>query len=200
MYTLFEMSASGNCYKCRLAMHQLNVPFERVEVNLKGGEQHQPAFKQMNLNSKVPVLKIDDQRALPESNAILCFVAEGSELMPASPWARAQVMQWMFFEQYSHEPYIATVRFWKRFSGAPDSFQADIARCMPKGYKALDVMEQHLAQQVFFADNRYSIADIALYAYTHCASDGGYDMGRYPHIRRWLQRVEQTPGFVPMSA
>lgn len=199
MYTLYEMAASGNCYKCRLAMTQLHIPFERVEVNLQGGEQYGPAFKAMNLNSKVPVLKIDGQRALPESNAILCFVAEGRTLMPSSPWGKAQVMQWLFFEQYSHEPYIATVRFWKAFSGAPERFTADIARCMPRGYKALDVMEQHLSRNVFFADNTYTIADIALYAYTHCAADGGYDLHAYPHIRRWLHRVEQTPDFVPLK-
>ena len=200
MYTLFEYAPSGNCYKCRLAMRQLNIPFERVAVNMLGGEQYGQKFKRMNGNSKVPVLQINEQQFLPESNAILFYLSEGTKLMPASPWARAHVMQWMFFEQYSHEPYIATVRFWQAYSGTPEKFTADIARCMPKGYKALDVMNEHLARHVFFADNQYSIADIALYAYTHCAGDGGFDLSRFPHILRWLERVQSTAQFIPLSA
>ncbi len=200
MYTLYEMALSGNCYKCRLAMHQLGVPFERVQVNLLGGEQYSDRFRRMNLNSKVPVLRISDSEALPESNAILFYLAERSPLMPQSPLARAQVMQWLFFEQYSHEPYIATVRFWKKFTANPELYRADIARCMPKGEKALKVMDDHLAHHVFFADNRYSIADIALYAYTHTAEEGGYQLTRYPAVQAWLRRVEQTDGFVPITA
>lgn len=200
MYTLYEMALSGNCYKCRLAMHQLGLPFERVQVNLQGGEQYGPAFRKMNLNSKVPVLKISDTEALPESNAILFFLAERSPLMPLSPLARAQVMQWLFFEQYSHEPYIATVRFWQKFTANPAAYADDIARCRPKGEKALQVMDDHLANQVFFVDNQYSIADIALYAYTHVAEDGGYQLNRYPAVQAWLRRVEQTPRFIPITA
>ncbi len=200
MYTLYEMALSGNCYKCRLAMHQLAIPFERVQVNLQDGEQYGDGFRRMNLNSKVPVLKISDTEALPESNAILFYLAEHSPLMPQTRLARAQVMQWLFFEQYSHEPYIATVRFWKKFTANPDLYRADIARCMPKGEKALKVMDDHLAHNVFFVDNAYSIADIALYAYTHAAEDGGYQLGRYPAVQAWLRRVEQTDRFIALKA
>ena len=200
MYTLYEMAQSGNCYKCRLAMRQLNIPFERVEVDLAAGEQYRDSFRHMNLNSKVPVLKISATEALPESNAILFFLAEHSELMPQAALARAQVMQWLFFEQYSHEPYIATVRFWKKFTANPEVWRADIARCMPKGEKALAVMNSHLGDHLFFVDNRYSIADIALYAYTHVAEDGGYVLNRYPAVQAWLRRVEQTARYVPLSA
>ncbi|NQD38496.1 glutathione S-transferase family protein [Permianibacter sp. IMCC34836] len=200
MYTLYEMALSGNCYKCRLALQQLGIPYERVAVDVSGGEQYRAPFRQMNLNSKVPVLKISETEALPESNAILFFLAERSRLMPQASLARAQVMQWLFFEQYSHEPYIATVRFWKKFTANPDAYRADIARCMPKGEKALAVMNEHLGQHIFFVDNQYSIADIALYAYTHVAEEGGYQLSRYPAVQAWLRRVEQTPGFVPITA
>lgn len=200
MYTLYEMALSGNCYKCRLALHQLNIPFARVEVNLQGGEQYGVPFRQMNLNSKVPVLKLSDSEALPESNAILFYLAERSELMPQAPLARARVMQWLFFEQYSHEPYIATVRFWTKFTANPAQYRADIERCRPKGEKALQVMNEHLGHHSFFVDNRYSIADIALYAYTHVAEEGGYLLNRYPAIQAWLRRVEATPRFIPITA
>jgi glutathione S-transferase len=200
MYTLYEMPLSGNCYKCRLAMWQLEIPFTRTTVDLMQGEQYGAAFRQLNLNCKVPVLQISDTESLPESNAILFYLAERSELMPQTPLARAQVLQWLFFEQYSHEPYIATVRFWKKFTSNPDAYRADIARCMPKGEKALAVMDAHLARHTFFVDNRYSIADIALYAYTHTAEEGGYQLNRYPAVQAWLRRVAQTPRFQPITA
>lgn len=200
MYTLYEMPLSGNCYKARLAMHQLGIPFQRVAINLHANAADRALLIQLNPNGKVPVLKLSDTEALPESNAILFYLAERSALMPQAPLARAQVMQWLFFEQYSHEPYIATVRYWKKFTANPAAYQADIARCMPKGEKALQVMEQHLARQIFFVDNRYSIADIALYAYTHSANDGGYELNRYPAVQAWLRRVEQTPRFIPITA
>ncbi len=199
MYTLYEMPLSGNCYKCRLAMHQLELPFQRVTVNLHGNDSDRATLLRLNPNGKVPVLKISETEALPESNAILFYLAEHTGLMPQAPLARAQVMQWLFFEQYSHEPYIATVRYWKKFTANPAAYQADIARCMPKGEKALQVMEQHLARQVFFVDNCYSIADIALYAYTHSADEGGYALSRYPAVQAWLRRVEQTPRFTPIT-
>lgn len=200
MYTLFEMPLSGNCYKARLCMQQLGIPFKRQSVDLASGVQYSDAFKKMNLNSKVPVLQIDEQTFLPESNAMLWYLAEGTRLLPASRLSHAQVLQWLFFEQYSHEPYIATVRFWLRFSGNPEAYRADIERCRPRGYKALDVLEQHLQQHIFLVENQYSIADIALYAYTHTAHEGLFEMQRYPAIKAWLARVEQTPGYVSINA
>jgi len=200
MYTLYEMPLSGNCYKARLCMQQLGIPFRRVDVDLISGVQYGDAFKRMNLNSKVPVLQLDDHTFLAESNAMLWYLAEGTHLLPASRLAHAQVLQWMFFEQYSHEPYIATVRYWLRFSGNPAAYRADIQRCRPRGYKALDVMEQHLQKHLFFVENQYSIADIALYAYTHTAQEGEFDLQRYPAIRAWLRRIETTSAFVSMAA
>ncbi len=200
MYTLYEIPSSGNSYKCRLAMHQLGLPFRRVAVNTAAGEQHQDWFRNMNPNCKLPTLDLGDGRYLAESNAILWYVADGTALLPQSPFARAQVLQWLFFEQYSHEPYIATVRYWLRYTPDPSAHAADIARCRPKGEKALAVMEAHLSQHVFFADERYSIADIALYAYTHNAGEGGYDLGRYPAVQRWLARVAAQERHLPLSA
>lgn len=200
MMTLYEMPLSGNCYKVRLCLQQLGLPYQRVPVDLAAGEQYSVMFKQMNLNSKVPVLQIDDNTYLPESNAILWYLAEGSPLLPASRLAHARVLQWLFFEQYSHEPYIATVRYWLRFSGEPARYRADIERCRPRGYKALDVMERHLQKHLYFVENQYSIADIALYAYTHTAHEGEYDVQRYPAIQAWLTRVATTPNFVTIDA
>jgi glutathione S-transferase len=181
-------------------MQQLGIPFKRQSVDLTSGIQYGDAFRKMNPNSKVPVLQIGEDVFLSESNAMLWYLAEGTRLLPSSRLAHAQVLQWMFFEQYSHEPYIATVRFWLRFSGNPDAYRADIDRCRPRGYKALEVMEKHLQQHLFFVENQYSIADIALYAYTHTAHEGLFEMQRFPAIKAWLGRVEQTPGYVAITA
>lgn len=199
--TLYGMTGSGNCYKPALLMRQLGLPFEWVEVSTLKGETRTPEFLARNPNGKVPLLEITDggqTRALAESNAMLCYLAEGTAFMPEDRWPRAQVMQWLFFEQYSHEPYIATVRFWVKYLHKQDEWREKIAEATKKGYAALGVMERQLAQTPFLAGAAYTIADIALYAYTHVAHEGGYSLERYPGIRAWLARVEKQPGFVPM--
>ncbi len=201
--TLYGMTGSGNCYKPALLMRQLGVPFDWVEVSTLKGETRTPEFLARNPNGKVPLLEITDHgetRALAESNAMLCYLAENTHLLPDDRWPRAQVMQWLFFEQYSHEPYVATVRFWVKYLRKQDEWQDRIADAMKKGNAALGVMEQQLARAPFLAGAAYTIADIALYAYTHVAHEGGYSLDAYPAVRRWLARVEGQPGFVPMAA
>ena len=202
MLTLHGMTGSGNCYKPALLMRQLGMPFEWREVDILAGGSRTPEFLARNPNGKVPLLEITDggqTRALAETNAMLCYLAEGTALMPEDRWPRAQVLQWLFFEQYSHEPYIATVRFWVRFLNKQDEWKDKIAEAMKKGYAALDVMERQLGSTPFFAGS-YTIADIALYAYTHVAHQGGYSLQRYPAVSRWLARVEQQPDYFPMAS
>jgi glutathione S-transferase len=203
MLKLYGMSGSDNCYKPALLMRQLGVPFEWVEVDILNGGSRTPDFLARNPNGKVPLLEVVDHgetRALAESNAMLCYLAEGTHLLPDDRWQRAQILQWLFFEQYSHEPYVATVRFWVKYMGKQDEWRDKIAEAMKKGYAALGVMEQQLAKTPFLAGADYTIADIALYAYTHVAHDGGYSLDRYPAVRRWLAGVERQPGFAPMTA
>ena len=199
MYTLHGMTGSGNCYKPALLMTQLGIDFRWVEVDLLNGATRTPAFLAKNPNGKVPLLELPDGRRLAESNAMLCYLAEGSALLPAERYARAKVFEWLFFEQYSHEPYIATVRFWVHYLNDAEGRREKIAEAMPRGYAALAVMEQQLARMPFLAGDTYTIADIALYAYTHVAHQGGYVLDDYPAIRAWLDRVAQQPGFVAMK-
>ncbi len=199
MYTLYGMTGSGNCYKPALLMKQLGLPFTWREVNLLKGESHTPEFLALNPAGKVPTLVLPDGRALPESNAMLCYLAEGTALLPADRYARAQVLQWLFFEQYSHEPFIATVRFWIKFLGKREAWAEKIADARQKGVAALGVMEQQLAKTPFLTGAAYTVADIALYAYTHVAHEGDYAMDDYPAIRAWLARVASQPGFEPMG-
>ncbi len=201
MHTLYSMQNSGNCYKLRLVMAQLGVPFELVDVNILDGESRTPEFLALNPNGRVPTLKLDDGRALPESNAAMWYLAEDSDLLSDDRFTRAQILQWMFFEQYSHEPYIAVARFWLHIKpgGRAEKTDADIAGWMERGNQALGVMESHLSGADFFAGGRYSIADIALYAYTHMAGDGGFDLTPYPGIQAWLKRVRAVPGHVAID-
>jgi glutathione S-transferase len=198
MYTLYGMTGSGNCYKPALLMKQLGIAFEWREVDLLGGGTRTPEFLARNPVGKVPALVLPDGRALSESNAMLCYLAEGSPMLPADRYARALVLQWMFFEQYSHEPYIATVRFWIKFLKKEREWAEKIAEARTKGVAALGVMEQQLVKTPFLTGERYTVADIALYAYTHVAHEGGYAMDDYPAVQRWIARVEAQPGFVPM--
>lgn len=195
---LYAMSGSGNCWKPASLMDQLGLAYDWVEIDILNGGSRTPEFLARNANGKVPVLELDDGRLLAESNAMLCYLAEGSALLPAEPYARAKVLEWLFFEQYSHEPYIATVRFWIRFLGKQDAWRERISEAMIKGYAALDVMEGQLARAPFLAGEQYSVADIALYAYTHVADEGGYELSRYPALRAWMARLESRPGFTPM--
>jgi glutathione S-transferase len=200
MMRVFGVAISGNCYKVRLALGQLRRAHEWVEVDMMNDGTHTPEFLAMNPNAKVPVLEIEPGKHLPESDAILFYLAENTALLPSEPFARAQVLQWLFFEQYSHEPYIAVARFIVRFLEPNHPRRAELPRLRERGHQALAVMETHLGGRKFFVDDAYSIADIALYAYTHAAEEAGFDMTPYPAVRAWLKRVEATPGFVSMGA
>jgi glutathione S-transferase len=200
MYRVFGDVWSGNCYKVKLALTQLSLPHAWVAVDLTKGETRTPQFLARNPNGKTPVLELPDGQFLAESNAILCYLADGTPLMPTDRLARARALQWMFFEQYSHEPYIAVARFWKHFLDKLSPQQeANLPDIMKKGHAALDVMEKHLATRTFFVDDRYGLADIALYAYTHVADEGGFDLSSYPNVTAWLARVKAQPGHVAID-
>lgn len=200
MITFYGMSDSGNCYKLQLLMSNLGREYAWEEIDVLHGENLSPEFLALNDRGKVPVMRLDDGRTMSESNAILNYLAEGSELLPADPWDRAKTLQWMFFEQYSHEPYVAVARFIRKFLSADHPRRASLDALMASGNEALAAMERHLARVTWFGGERYTIADIALFAYTHVAEDGGFDLGGYPHIERWIKRVQAQPGFVPMRA
>jgi glutathione S-transferase len=195
---LYDYWESGNCYKVRLLLSQLGIPFERVHLDILKGETRAPGFVAKTRNHRVPLVEWPDGRRLFESNAILWHLAEGTAFVPHDPWERAQALQWMFFEQYSHEPNIATVRFW-HFAGLVEKNRAALPDKVERGYHALDVMEHHLAANAYFVGERYSIADIALYAYTHVAHEGGFDLARFPSVRTWLECVRAQPGYVKIT-
>jgi len=195
-HRVFGTRASGNCHKVRMTMDALGLPYRWHEVDILAGQTRTPEFLAMNPNGKVPVLQIDDHTFLAESNAIVCYLADGSSLWTGDRLARSQALAWMFFEQYSHEPYVAVARFIRRFLKRDDDPRLpELAR---RGDAALAVMQQHLAQQPFFVAGRFSIADIALFAYTHCAADGGFDLAKYPAVLAWLDRCRQQPGVSDM--
>jgi glutathione S-transferase len=199
MLKLYDFSGSGNGYKVRLLLAQLGLPYELVECDILKGDTRTPEFLARNPNGRIPTLRLEDGAHLAESAAILWYLAEGTPFAPRDRLTRAQTLQWMFFEQYSHEPHIAVVRFWRHFLTELTPLQElDLPERLKKGYAALDVMEQHLALHPFFVDGRYGLADIALYGYTHVAHEGEFDLSSYPHIRAWLARVAQQPGHVPM--
>lgn len=198
MITVYGMSMSGNCYKLRLLLEQLGRDYRWIEVDSARGETRTPAFLARNPNGRVPLIELEDGRVLVESNAILCWLAEGTGFVPADAWQRAQALSWMFFEQYSHEPYIAVARFIRGWTPVDSPRRADLPRLRERGHQALAVMERHLQSADWFGGAAYGIADIALFAYTHCAGDGGFDLSAYPRIGAWLERVRATPGFVPM--
>ena len=195
-HRVFGMRASGNCHKVRLALDLLGLPYRWHEVDVLGGETRTPPFLAMNPNGKVPVLQIDDHTFLAESNAILCYLADGTRLWPGDRLARAQALAWMFFEQYSHEPYIAVTRFVRRFLRRDDDPR--LPELTRRGHEALAVMERHLARHAWFAAEQFSIADIALFAYTHRADEGGFDLASYPALRSWLDRCRALPGISEM--
>lgn len=200
MVTVYGMKASGNCYKVQLLLEQLKLPYQWIEVNSAAGETRTPEFLALNPNGRVPLLRLDDGQLLAESNAILYYLAEASPLLPNGRLDRARALQWMFFEQYSHEPYIAVARFICGWLPEGHPRRAELPRLHERGYAALDVMERHLAGNEFFVASGYSVADIALFAYTHCAAAGGFVLDAYPQLRAWLDRVRATPGFVPQSS
>ena len=201
MPILHQMPVSGNCYKVRLAAAELGIALTFKDYGLHDGTTRTPAFLKLNPNGRVPLLEYEDGRLLPESGAILFHLSEGTALQPQDAWDRAQMLQWMFFEQYSHEPYIAVARFWLKFA-APEALEAKrhlVPEWHEKGRAALGVMETHLATHDWFAGGAYSIADIALYAYTHTAADGGFDLAEFPQVSRWLSRVASRPGHVSIE-
>ena len=196
---LYGDSISGNCYKLQLACAQLDIDYTWHEIDILAGESRTEKFLGMNPNGRVPLMALPDGRYLSESNAILCYLADDSALDGDDRFERANVLRWMFFEQYSHEPYIATSRFIIQYLGRPEEREGDLESRKGGGYMALDVMEQELTDNDFVANDKYSIADIALYAYTHVADEGGFDLTNYPQIRAWLERVESQDGFVAMK-
>ncbi|WP_254427208.1 glutathione S-transferase family protein [Rhodanobacter sp. C01] len=193
------MRTSGNCYKLQLLLDQLGRDYRWVDVDSAHGATRTPEYLAKNPNGKVPMLELEDGRRLAESDAILCYLAEGTPLLPDDAWLRAQTLQWLFFEQYSHEPYVAVARFIRRWLPHDHPRQAEVPALLQKGLQVLGVMEQHLAGREWFVGDSYGIADIALYAYTHCASDGGFDLSVFPNIRAWLARVQAQPGHTPMQ-
>jgi glutathione S-transferase len=199
MITVYGKRSSGNCYKLQLLLDQLGRDYRWVEIDSTRGETRTADYLAKNPNGKVPLLELDDGRRLAESNAILCYLAEGTPLLATDAWQRAQTLQWLFFEQYSHEPYIAVARFVSLYLSADHPRQAELPLLQAQGAKALAVMEDHLASHAWLAGERYGIADIALYAYTHCAADGGFDLAVYPSISAWLERVKSQPGHTPLQ-
>jgi glutathione S-transferase len=199
MLRLHDYMSSGNGYKVRLVLTLLGRPFERVEYDIDRGETRTPEFLSKNRNGRIPVLELEDGRFLAESNAILVYLAEATRYWPEDRFGQALALQWMFFEQYSHEPNIATLRYWITHRLLTEERRAMVEGKRRLGYAALEVMEHHLEACRFFVGERYSVADIALYAYTHVAGEGGFELGGYPAIGRWLERVAREPGHIPIT-
>jgi glutathione S-transferase len=197
---LYENAASGNCYKVRLLLAHLGVAYERESVDVIDRSNRPALLGALNPSLRVPTIVLDDGRALGESGAILWYFGEGTRFVPEDRYARAQVLQWMFFEQYDHEPAIAVARFWLALSGEPELYADRLPEKQVAGYRALDAMERHLDGRDWLVGDAMSLADIALYAYTHVADEGGFGLGRYPAIRAWLGRVAAEPGHVPIDA
>jgi len=196
---LYDSRVSGNCYKVRLLFAHLDVSYERREVDVVERAGRLELLGALNPGLRVPTLLLDDGRSLGESNAILWLFANGTEYLPVDRFELAQALQWMFFEQYSHEPNIAVLRFWRQFARITPA-EDDVSAKLRGGYAALDAMERHLAAHDYLVAGRYTIADIALYAYTHVAGDGGFELARYPRIRAWLARVAGQRGHVAIDA
>ena len=197
---LYDSPVSGNCYKVRLLLAHLGLQYETVEVSVVDRSNRAELLGDLNPGLRVPTLVLDDGRPLAESNAILWYFGDGTAYVPDDPYERAQVLQWMFFEQYSHEPYIAVARFLLGYSGEPERFERQRERLLRGGYAVLDALERHLAEREFLAADGYTIADISLYAYTHVAHEGDFDLEPYPAIRDWLGRVASQPGHVAIDA
>jgi glutathione S-transferase len=197
---LYDSPVSGNCYKVRLLLAHLGIPYERRPVDVVDRSNRPELLGDLNPALRVPTLVLDDGRALAESGAILWYFGDGTRFVPSDPYERAQVLQWMFFEQYDHEPAIAVVRFWVAYSGRPEAFADRLEERRAAGYRALDAMERHLDGRDYLVGDGITLADIALYAYTHVAHEGGFDLGDYPAIRAWLDRVAAEPDHVPIDA
>ena len=198
MMKIYGDKRSGNCYKIQLTCALLDLDYEWIDVDILAGEAGTDEFRKMNPNGKIPLLALDD-RYLSESNAIINFLAHGSPLLPGDPFLLAKVQQWQFFEQYSHEPYIAVARFIEKYLGLPDDRKAEYLSRQNGGYRALSIMEQQLSDTAFITGASFTTADIALYAYTHVAHEGGFSLDRFPAIQQWLTRVTEQPGYRAMG-
>ena len=197
---VYGYSPSGNCHKLRMLLSHLGQPFEWIEIDSPKGATRAPEYLAKNPNGKVPMIETDDGRIMVESNAILCWLADGTQYFGGDAWQRAQTLAWMFFEQYSHEPFIAVARFICGWTPIDSPRRADLAKLRERGDAALAVMEKHLETQPWFSSTGYGIADIALFGYTDCASDGGFDLAKFPRVVDWLARTRTQPGFVAMPA
>ncbi len=197
---LYDSPVSGNCYKVRLLLAHLGLPYERRTMDVVDRSNRREVLGDLNPALRVPTLVLDDGRPLAESGAIIWYLGEGTRLVPEDPYARAQVLQWMFFEQYDHEPAIAVARFWLAYSGRPDDFADRLPERTAAGHRALAAMDRHLDDRQFLVGDSLTVADIALYGYTHVADEGGFDLESYPAVRRWLARVAAEPGHVSIDA
>lgn len=199
MYKVFGDILSGNCYKIKLLMRFLDIEHQWIHVDILAGETHTEAFRKMNPNTRVPVLDLGDGRYLAESNAILNYLAHGTVFLPDTAYDRARVLQWQFFEQYSHEPFIATARFINKYLGLPRDREAEYYGKHEGGYKALAIMDRQLEHNRYLTGAEITIADISLYAYTHVAHEGGFKLDDYRHIRRWISEIESLPKYIGMT-
>jgi glutathione S-transferase len=197
---LYDSPVSGNCYKVRLLLAHLGLPYERRALDVADRSNRPEVLGGLNPALRVPTLILDDGRPLAESGAILWYFGEGTSFVPTDAYERAQVLQWMFFEQYDHEPAIAVARFWLAYSGRPEAFAERLPERQAAGYRALDAMERHLDGREYLVGTAPTLADVALYAYTHVADEGGFDLEPYPAVRAWLDRVTAMPGHVPIEA
>jgi glutathione S-transferase len=197
---LYDSPVSGNCFKVRLLLAHLGIPYERRTVDVADRSNRPELLGGLNPALRVPTLVLDDGRPLAESGAILWYFGDGTRFVPTDPYERAQMLQWMFFEQYDHEPAIAVVRFWLAYSGRPEAFTDRLKDRTAAGYRALDALERGLDGHDWLVGGGLTLADIALYAYTHVAHEGGFDLDPYPSIRSWLERVASEPGHVPIDA
>ncbi|AEF05911.1 glutathione S-transferase family protein [Alteromonas sp. K632G] len=191
---------SGNCYKLQLLLALLGKACEWIDVDILKGECRTDTFLAKSPNGKIPILELDDGRVLSESNAIMHYLASGSAFIPTSPFTFATLLQWQFFEQYSHEPYIAVARYINLYLGLPEDRKAEYEAKQAGGYRALEVMDKQLSQTPFLLGNQISLADISLFAYTHVAHEGGFDLAAYPAIRNWITLIKDQKGFIPMEA
>jgi len=196
---LYDFLPSGNGYKIRLLLTQLGMPFERIELNILKGETRTAEFLSKNPNGKIPIIEIEPGKYLAESNAILVYLSEGTEFLPYDRFLRAQVLQWLCFEQYSHEPFIATSRFWISILGKIEEYSEAIKQKHEPGYAALSLMEKHLTSHTFFVGERYTIADITLFAYTHVADEGGFNLTQFTAIQAWIERVKAQPRYISIT-
>jgi glutathione S-transferase len=199
MLRLYDYLPSGNGYKVRLLLTQLEIPFQYIERDINKRETRTPEFLAKFPNGRVPAIEFDDGKLLFESDAIISYFADGTKFVPQDRFERAQVLQWLFFEQYSHEPYIAVARFLAMYHDVSDPRRADLPRLMKLGHDALGVMNSHLKNREWLVGSSYSIADIALYAYTHVANEGGFELSSYVAIAKWLERVKSQPRHIPIT-